>query len=149
MEVYVKKLYFLLMLGIALLLGGCSNKSSGNSNPVSPIAGITGGNNGGTKNNVAFEVNIVQDQQQNNYFEFTPNTEVTLTKVVVNCAAANVTNQQVQDDGTTVYSGTNPINLGPVTIPLQSGQQWVFIISGKIGSSTGQDYTSDASFTIP
>ncbi len=102
-----------------------------------------------TNNNPTFQVQLVQDQQQQPYFEFTPDTSVTVNLITADCADANVNNQQIQGDGTTVFSATVPFYIGPVTVALQSGQQWTFTITGKIGSTTGQDYTSTVNFTIP
>jgi len=140
---------------IFLLIWGCSSNNTG-SNPTNPFGGGTtigggntgGGNNGGGNGNVTFTVSVVQSQQQN-YFQFIPSTGVTLDMATASCAALNVNNQQVQGDGTTVFSNANPLWIGPVTYTLQTGQQWTFTLSGKIGSSTGQAYNSTATYTIP
>ena len=147
----MKTILFFLSIAV-LLFFGCSNNSSSNptgTGGVGTVGGGTGGGNGGGTGNVTFTVDIVHDQQNTNYFQFTPSTSVTLTNIVANCAAANINNQQVQGDGTTVYTNNDPIYVPLTGVNLQSGQQWTFTLTGKIGSTTGQDYTSNANFTMP
>jgi hypothetical protein len=145
----------LIFLSILILFFfGCSNN---NSNPASAgsVGGIgvagggNAGGNGAGSEAVTFTIDVVHDQQNVNYLQFTPNTDVTLTMVTGNCAAANVNNQQVQGDGTTVYTNNAPFYIPLTGINVQSGQRWTFTITGKIGSSTGQDYTSNTNYTIP
>ena len=99
--------------------------------------------------NVTFTIQVVQDQQNGLYFEFTPSTGVTITKIVAVCQAAGV-NETLNDadieDG--IYNTTQPLYVGPLT-GLQSGQQWNFTISGNIGSAQGQTYSSPVNYTIP
>ncbi|MEJ2613366.1 MAG: hypothetical protein P8Z35_00255 [Ignavibacteriaceae bacterium] len=149
----MRTILFFLSISI-LFLFGCSNN---NGNPASAggVGGIGvagGGNTGGNGTGggaVTFTIDVVHNQQNVNYFQFTPSTGVTLTMVTGNCPAANVNNQQVQGDGTTLYTNNDPFYIPLTGINVQSGQQWTFTITGKIGSSTGQDYTSNARYTIP
>lgn len=149
----MKKIIMTFIPIIFVLIWGCSSNSSGN-NPTNPFGGGTtgggntgGGNNGGGNGNVTFTVSVIQNQQQN-YFQFIPNTGITLDMATVSCAALNVNNQQVQGDGKTVFSNANPLWIGPINVNLQAGQQWTFTLSGKIGSSTGQAYNSTVNYTV-
>jgi hypothetical protein len=141
----MKKLFWLPLLLVVLLIFSCSE------DPVSPTdtGGIGGGTGGGGTGSVTFQVSLVQDNQQNYYFEFKPSVDVIVTLITVNCAAANVTNVQVQGDGTTVYKSTEPAYIQiPDPNILAQGQQWSFVIAGKIGSTTGTAYSVTANYTI-
>lgn len=140
------KIISFLFIFLIFAFAGCSKKNNPLSSNNGEGFGILGGGSGTTS--VTFNISVVQDQQQNIYFEFTPNSTVTLTSITFNCAAANITNQQVQGDGTTLYSDTNPIDVGPVTVSLQTGQKWTFTVKGKMGSQNGQNYTTNTSYTV-
>lgn len=137
------RLFIAIALGI--LISSCS-KDDGGSNSLLGID--NGGGGGGGTTSVTFTVALVQDQQQQTYFEFKPSTSVVVAQVTANCAAAGVNNQVVQGDGTTVYSQTTPFYIGPAT-GLQQGQQWTFAIQGKLGSAQGQAYNVNTNFTVP
>lgn len=137
----MKKILLALFSILFILSNGCSDDSAGGG--TDPFGG--GGTGTGS---VTFTVAIVQDNQQKLFFEFKPSTNVVLTQITANCAAAGVNNETVQGDGTTVYSSTNPIYIGPLTVT-QSGQQWTFKIEGKIGTAQGQAYNKDVNFTVP
>lgn len=130
----------LLVLCISLIFVSCK-KSDGS--PTSPILGGGGGTGG-----VTFTVAVVQDNQQQLFFEFKPSTNVVITKITANCPAAGINNESVTGDGTTVYSQTNPAYVGPLTV-IQSGQQWSFQFEGKLGNAQGQAYNVSANYTIP
>ncbi len=106
-------------------------------------AGVGGGGGG----SVNFTVAVVQDQQQQPFFELKPDKDVVVNTVRVVCQALNV-DETLTDQSGSVYNANNPIHLGPVQ-GLQQGQQWVFTITGKIGSTTGQAYTVTVNYTIP
>ena len=149
----MKTILFFLSIAV-LLFFGCSNNSGSNPTDTGGVGvgvgtgGGTGGNGGGT-GSVTFTVDVVHDQQNTNYFQFTPSTSVTLNNIVANCAAAGISNQQVAGDGTTVFTNNDPIYVPLTGVNVQSGQQWTFTLTGKIGSTTGQDYTSNTNYTIP
>ena len=141
----MKKIFSLFLFLSILIAFSCSDDATGPT--TGGIGGIGGGGTGG---GVTYTVSLVQDQQtQKYYFEFKPSVAVVINTITINCAAANVSNVQVQDNGTTVYSGTEP---GYVEIPdpnvLAQGQQWSFTIAGKLGSSTGTAYSVTATCTI-
>ncbi|MBK7500507.1 MAG: hypothetical protein IPI19_15825 [Ignavibacteriales bacterium] len=140
----MKRVFSLFLIISALIAFSCSDDATGPSG-----GGLGGGGNGGG-GGVTFTVALVQDQQtQKYYFEFKPSTAVVVTSVTFNCAAAGVNNQQVPDDGTTVYTSTNP-DYFEVVDPniLAQGQKWSFTIAGKLGSSTGTAYSVAANCDI-
>lgn len=130
------------LLMIAAIAVGCSD------NPTAPTnGGGIGGGGGGNSGSVVFTVSVVQDQAAQNYFEFKPNTSVTINTITANSPAAGVNNEQITDDGTTVYDANNPAYVGPVNV-LAPGQQWTFTITGKIGSNNGASYSVTTNFTV-
>ncbi|MCL6494464.1 MAG: hypothetical protein K6T54_06735 [Ignavibacterium sp.] len=130
------------LLIIAAIAVGCSD------NPTAPTnGGGIGGSGGGNTGSVVYTVSVVQDQAAQNYFEFKPNIAVTINTITANCPAAGVNNEQVTDDGTTVYDANNPAYVGPVNV-LALGQQWTFTITGKIGSNNGASYSVTTNFTV-
>lgn len=137
----MKKFFFLFLMMGVLLVVGCSD------NATAPAGGGGLGGGGGTTGSVTYTVSLAQDQQQQYFFEFKPSVDAVITTITGNCAAAGINNEQVTDDGTTVYNANNPAYVGPITV-LAQGQQWTFTIVGKIGSSTGAAYTATANFTV-
>jgi len=136
----MKKLFSLFLLISALISFSCSDDATG------PGGGGFGGGGGG--GGVTFNVTIQQIDQDNYQFVFTPSTAVVINTITINCAAANVNNQPVTGDGTTVWNNNNPAG---VTVPfniLAQGQKWSFTIAGKLGSSTGTAYTVTATCDI-
>ena len=139
----MKKFFSLLLIMGALIIVGCGDDAAG---PTGAGGGLGGGGNGGG-GGVTYTVTLAQDNQQQYYFEFKPSVDAVINTITANCAAANVNNEQVPDNGTTVYNANNPAYVGPITV-LAQGQQWTFTIAGKLGSSTGSAYTATANFTV-
>ena len=139
----MKKFFSLLLIMGALIIVGCGDDAAG---PTGAGGGLGGGGNGGG-GGVTYTVTLAQDNQQQNYFEFKSSVDAVINTITANCAAANVNNEQVTDNGTTVYNANNPAYVGPITV-LAQGQQWTFTIAGKLGSSTGSAYTATANFTV-
>jgi hypothetical protein len=137
----MKKIFSLFLIISALIAFSCSDDATGPGG-----GGLGGGGNGG--GGVTFTISIVQDANQDRYFEYKPSTAVVLNSITANCAAANVNNETITGDGTTVYSSTSPIYVGPLTV-VATGQQWAFNIKGKLGSSTGTAYDVTTNYTIP
>lgn len=140
----MKKLIFFIIPALFLLIAGCNSSNSGN-NPIGGIGEIGGGTGGG----VTIGVDVAQDNQGQQYFEFTPNTNVVIIQAEVKCDAQQI-DQTFQGDGQTVYSANNTFSIGPLTQGLlQTGQLWTFIIQGKISSSTGTAFTATPTYTVP
>ena len=139
----MKRVFSLFLIISALIAFSCSDDATGPSG-----GGLGGGGNGG--GGVTFTMGAVQGSAQGQtIFTFKPSTAVVVTSVTFNCAAAGVNNQQVPDDGTTVYTSTNP-DYFEVVDPniLAQGQKWSFTIAGKLGSSTGTAYSVAANCDI-
>jgi|WetSurMetagenome_2_1015567.scaffolds.fasta_scaffold00867_6 hypothetical protein len=141
----MKKLFSLFLLISALISFSCSDDATA---PTG--SGGIGGGGGGNTGGVTYTVSLVQDNQtQKYYFEFKPSVAVVINTITINCAAANVNNAQVTDNGTTVYTSTD---MAYVEIPdpnvLAQGQKWTFTIAGKLGTSTGTAYSVSAECTI-
>lgn len=137
----MKNFFSLLLMFGALIVVGCSDDAVG---PTGTGGGLGGG---GTVGGVTYTVSLAQDNQQQYYFEFKPSVDAVINTITANCAAAGINNEQVTDNGTTVYNANNPAYVGPITV-LAQGQQWSFTITGKIGSSTGTAYTVTANLTV-
>ncbi len=141
----MKKLLFFLPL--LLLLSNCGDKGGDSNNGgliVTPGGGTGGG--GGTTGNITFETNLVQDEQQNVYFEFKPSNDVSVNQISAVCAAINV-NENIPVTNTDIYTNAKPMYLGPVQ-NVQTGQQWQFTIKGNIGNAQGQTFTSSVNYTV-
>ncbi len=138
----MKKVLVSVFFLAASLFIGCNNNTGGGTDPFGDGGNGDGGGNTG---NVTFTVSLVQDNQQQYYFEFKPSTEVYITQIVANCAAAGVTNETVAVGD--VYSSTAPVDVGPVT-GLQVGQQWTFTTTGNIGNQQGTAFTATSNFTV-
>lgn len=139
----MKKLTIFLLFCGALIISGCSN--DGAPTGTGGFGGLGGG--GGGTGNVSYTVAIVQDQQQQYFFEFKPSTGATVESITGSCPEAGINNETVQGDGTTVYTQNSPAY---VQTPnnIQQGQKWTFVIKGKVGSSTGAAYTANATLNI-
>ncbi|MDY0082810.1 MAG: hypothetical protein RBR74_06485 [Ignavibacteriaceae bacterium] len=137
---------FLLAALTVLVLISCKDNSTA---PVDGGGGLGGGGGGGGTGNVTFTVNLMQDQQGAFFFQFTPSTAVVIDKIIANCAAAGVNNEEVPGDGTTLFNTNGPARVDVPENLLAQGQQWSFTIVGKVGSSTGANYTSTVNYTIP
>lgn len=138
----MKKIFSLFLLISAIISFSCSDNATG------PATGDLGGiGGGGTGGGVTFTVAVVQDNQQQLFFEFKPSVDVVINTITANCPAANINNDQVTGDGTSVFNANTPAYVGPLTIIAQ-GQVWTFTITGKLGTSTGAAYTSTATHTV-
>ena len=135
----MKRIAFPLIALLFVLVSGCKKDDAGSG--TDPFGGGGGGGGG-----VTFQVTVVRDQQNQPFFQFTPSTPVTVTQVTATLQGAqpNVLN----GDGTTVYSAQNPFVIGPVT-GLAAGQQWSFVIQGKIGNAQGAAYNVTTNFVVP
>ncbi len=141
----MKKLLFLSFIS-GLLFFGCSSSDS----PTGANGGLGGlggglGTGGGNTGNVTVGVQVVQDNQQQVFFEFTPSATVFMKLITANCAAAGVNNEQVTVNLSS--SPNDPINVGPLTV-VQQGQQWSFTISGNVGTEQGTAFSYSTNYTV-
>ncbi|HQY19464.1 MAG TPA: hypothetical protein PK294_06030 [Ignavibacteria bacterium] len=133
----MKSIYLALSLFLALFISSCSSDSSSGNNPFVP--------GGGTGTTVTFTTTY---DANNTQFVFAPNTGVTISKITANCAAANINNEEITGDGTTVWTQAAPAAVSTQGVNVAAGQQWTFKIEGKVGSATGEVYTSNTSITV-
>jgi len=93
---------------------------------------------------------LVQDNQNNIYFQFKPGTGAVIQKITAQCQALGlndvVEDAEIPDD---VFSATYPLNVGPITVNLVKGQAWTFVVSGKVGSATGSAFSTTVNYTVP
>ncbi len=104
---------------------------------------IPQGTGSGTED-VTFQVSVQQDQQGASYFVFNPSVDIKFTKLdaTLNGQPAGTIN----GDGTTIYTVAQGFSV-PV-VPTSSGEEWVFVITGKIASND-KIFTSTVNYTIP
>lgn len=140
----MKKWLLLLLPVVMFIAAGCSDKKD-NGNPVDPFGnGGTGGTGGTTS--VKLTLEVVQDEQENLYFRFTPDKNIIVTELKVVCTALNLDTSYPDESGS-LYTADNPVFLGPLTV-LQQGQVWQFTVKGKVESAAGKDFTSTVSYTV-
>ena len=138
----MKKIFSLFLMVFALFAFSCSDDAT------APNTGGLGGGGGNGGGSVTFTVNLQQIDQDNYQFVFAPSTGVVINTITANCPAANINNEQVTGDGTTVFNTNDPAGVNVPANILAQGQVWTFTIAGKIGSSTGTAYSSTANHTI-
>ncbi len=148
----MKKLFIqILSVIIIAIFAGCSDDSSPTDSGSGGFSGTGGTGSGGGTGGVSFTVRLVYDQSSQPYkyyFEFKPSTNVVINTISANCTAANINNEAINFDGTTIFSSTNPA-YGEVDYDiLAQGQQWTFSIAGKTGSAQGQAFTATANCLI-
>jgi hypothetical protein len=139
----MKKIFSLFLMVFALIAFSCSDDVTAPSGG----GGLGGGGNGGG-GGVTFTVTLQQIDQDNYQFVFAPSTGVVINTITANCPAANINNEQVAGDGTTVFNTNDPAGVNVPANILAQGQVWTFTIAGKIGSSTGTAYSATANHTI-
>jgi hypothetical protein len=146
----MKNFFILLFAGLFIIISGCKKDDSG-TNPTGTLGGggIGGGGGGDNTGNVTFTTAIVQDDQNQLWFEFKPSTGVIIQRITAKCQALGIDDAiedvNIPDD---VFNNTSPLYIGPITVTLQQGQQWTFTISGKIGSIQGQSFSTTFNYTV-
>ncbi|SRR5690606_20371028 len=140
----MKKWFYVLLASFSFLYFGCDNDSGGSAG-TDPFGG--GGGGGGT-GGVTFTVSLEQGNQGGVYFNFKPNQNVTATNMTLSLPAQNFTDNITNPNPNEVYTNAQGFSVGEYT-GVATGQQWVFNIQGKIGSSTGTPYNVTINFTVP
>jgi hypothetical protein len=138
----MKYLLALTTIMYVLIFSGCSKDDSGSgTDPFGPAGQTTG--------SVTFTVALVQNGQNQKYFQFKPSAEVIVQRIAAKCQALNI-DEAIEDADITddVFSSTVPLYVGPITLNLVQGQKWTFTISGKIGSKQGSAYSSIVDYTV-
>ena len=140
----MKIIYAVCTIFCLLLFNSC--KSSSNPTDSGGIGGIGGGGGGGS---VTFGITTGPGTTATNTFFFlTPNAAVTVKTITVSLPAQNL-NDPYTGDGTTVFPANQPQKLNQEYSGVATGQKWVFVVTGNLGSATGTAYTATSNYTIP
>jgi|CZKP01.1.fsa_nt_gi hypothetical protein len=97
-------------------------------------------------NSVTFTI-TQQTGTQGIIFYATPSAAVTMTNVNVSVPAAPFS-ANYTGDGVTVYPANQAFEINEFT-GVQSGQKWVFVFTGKLGSATGTAFNVTSNYTVP
>jgi len=138
------KILFSLFVIISLFLfNSCSNNSS----PTSAGGGIGGGGGGGSS--VTFTITKGPGSTATSiYFFATPSTAVTITSYTISLPAQPLTDNYTTPDPTKVYPASQAQNLAEYN-GVATGQKWVFVFSGHLGTSTGTAFSVTSNYTVP
>jgi hypothetical protein len=121
--------------------------SSCKSNSSSPTdSGGLGGPGGGGGGGVTFGIT----QAAGNtgiIFYATPSTAVVITNVNVSVPAASFTKDYTDATGT-IYPANQAVEINEFT-GVASGQKWIFVFTGHLGTATGTAFTATSNYTVP
>ena len=138
----MKILFSVFTIFCLFLFNSCSNNSG---SPTGADGAAGGGGGGG--GSVTFTITQGAGNQGGIIFYATPSAAVTITKVNSSVPAVQFT-LDTQGDGTTVFPASKPVSINEFT-GVASGQKWVFVFTGKLGSSTGTAFTATSNYTVP
>ena len=136
----MKVIYAVCTIFCLLLFNSC--KSNSNPTDSGGIGGIGGG--GGS---VTFTISTQQGTQGGIFFSISPSQAVVVKTINVSCTAAQV-NDPFSDNTNTVYPANTPQKLNQEYF-VSTGQKWVFVFTGNLGSTTGTAYNVTTNYTIP
>ena len=125
------------------LFNSCSNNSGNPTGTGGGGGGVGGGGGGGS---VTFGIT----QAAGNtgiIFYATPSAAVVITNVNVSVPAAQYT-KDFPDATGTVYQANKAVEINEFT-GVASGQKWVFVFTGKLGSTTGTAFSVTSNYTVP
>ena len=142
----MKILVSILFLSFAFFYYGCSDNSGG-STTTDPFGGGPIGGGGGGTGNVTFQVSTEQGDQ-GIFFRFKPSTNVTAAQITVRLPAQQFEDVVNNPNPDQVFTPTEGFSVGE-SVGVERGQQWTFVIQGKVGSAQGQQYNVTTNFTIP
>ena len=136
----MKVIYAVCTIFCLLLFNSC--KSNSNTTDSGGIGGIGGG--GGS---VTFTISTQQGTQGGIFFSISPSQAVVVKTINVSCTAAQV-NDPFSDNTNTVYPANTPQKLNQEYF-VSTGQKWVFVFTGNLGSTTGTAFNVTTNYTIP
>ena len=142
----MKYLVSIFMILLMFILTSCKSDSS---NPTS-TGGLGGGTGpGGGGGSVTFAMSTKAGPSQGGtLFVITPSAAVVITSLTISLPAQNLSDP-FTGDGTTVFPANQAQTLSQEYLGVATGQKWVFVFTGKLGSSTGTAFTVTSNFTIP
>src|ERR1035437_3846235 len=135
----MKILFSVFTIFCLFLFNSCSNNSG---NPTG-AGGVGGGGGGGGGGGVTFGIT----QAPGNtgiIFSATPSAAITIVNVSVPAAQFN---KDYAGDKTTVYPANQPVTINEFT-GVATGQKWVFVFTGNLGSATGTAFTATSNYTV-
>ena len=136
----MKILFSVFTIFCLFLFNSCSNNSG------SPTGTDLFGGGGGGGGSVTFGIT----QAAGNtgiIFYATPSAAVVITDVNVSVPASQFTKDYTDATGT-VYPANKAIEINEFT-GVASGQKWVFVFTGKLGSATGTAFSVTSNYTVP
>jgi len=136
---------FVVIIGM-IVLNSCSNSS----NPTRS-GGLGGPGGGGGGSSVTFTITQGPGQTQGGIIMYgTPSVAVTITNVNVQVPAANppFNKDYAPPDITTVFPANQPAQINEFT-GVASGQKWVFVFTGHIGTAAGTAFSATSNYTVP
>jgi hypothetical protein len=139
----MKVLWSVLTIFCLFLFSSC--KSSSNPTGSGGIGGI-GGIGGGGGGSVTFTIT----QAAGNtgiIFYATPSAAVVISDVNVSVPAASYTKDYPDPSGT-VYQANAVVEINEFT-GVATGQKWVFVFTGHLGSATGTAFSVTSNYTVP
>lgn len=123
------------------------NSCKSNSSPTD--SGGIGGPGGGGGSSVTFSITQGPGNNGGIIMYATPSVAVFITNVNVSVANVNPPfNKDYPGDGTTVYPASQPAAINEFT-GVASGQKWVFVFTGNLGSKTGTAFSATSNYTVP
>ena len=123
-----------------------SCKSSSNPTSSGGLGGNGGGGGGGT-GSVTFTISQ-QPGTTGIFFYITPSAAVTIKTITVSLPAQPYTDPYT-GDGTTVFPANTAQKLNNEYTGVATGQKWVFVFTGNLGSSTGTAFNVTSNYTVP
>lgn len=136
----MKILFSVFTIICLFLFSSC--KSSSNPTSSGGIGGLGGGS-------VTFGITQGPGNQGGIIMYATPSAAVFIVNVNVSVANVNPPfNKDYPGDGKTVYPANQPQEVTEFT-GVASGQKWVFVFTGHLGSATGAAFTATSNYTVP
>jgi hypothetical protein len=132
------------------LFSSCKSSSSSPTGSGG-FGGPGGGGGGGGTGSVTFGITQGPGQTQGGIIMYgTPSVAVTITNVNVQVPAANppFNKDYAPPDITTVFPANQPAQINEFT-GVASGQKWVFVFTGHIGTATGTAFSATSNYTVP
>lgn len=123
------------------LFSSCKSNSS---NPTD--SGGIGGPGGGGGGSVTFGITQAAGTT-GIIFYGTPSAAVVLSDVNVSVPAASFTKDYPDPSGT-VYPANTAVEINEFT-GVTTGQKWVFVFTGHLGSATGTAFSATSNYTVP
>jgi hypothetical protein len=145
---YMKILFSTFTILCLFLFNSCSN-NSGNPTGAGGVGGVGGGGGGGGGGSVTFGITKGPGTTATSTFFYgTPSAAVTITTYTISLPAQPLTDNYTPPDPTKVYPASQAQNLAEYN-GVATGQKWVFVFTGHLGTATGTAFTATSNYTVP